>query len=262
MTGFQSKRQASKDLLEQALDALDAITDKVDGTGFNSSSEFDQCLDAIDAIRQHLAQPAYSLDTLDHMPFQGRPSRPEERAVPNPWRDAIDAALVCLHLGTADSFPDANEALNALISWHVATALDPTVSSDAQALVDRGAAMAESLSDDELRECFTSTNTSEPLTEGWPGLEPFGAVTYHTYGQPQFTAYPQPPYLDTAVSCESVYTADQMHDYAAAGYRAGLEAAAKEVSACAHGILADFLDVDSHRRVIAAEQRIRALEAK
>jgi hypothetical protein len=46
----------SRELL-QALDALDAITDKVDGTGFNSSSEFDQCLDAIDAIRQHLAQP-------------------------------------------------------------------------------------------------------------------------------------------------------------------------------------------------------------
>ena len=106
MTGFASKRKASLDTLDE------------------------------------LAQPAYSLDTLDHMPFQGRPSRPEERAVPNPWRDAIDAALVCLHLGTADSFPDANEALNALISWHVATALDPEVSSSARLLIARGAAQA------------------------------------------------------------------------------------------------------------------------
>ena len=57
----------------------------------------------------------------------------------NPWREAIDAELVCLHLGTVDSFPTADQALKALIDWHVATALDPEVSSDAQALVDRGA---------------------------------------------------------------------------------------------------------------------------
>ena len=60
----------------------------------------------------------------------------------NPWREAIDAELVCLHLGTVDSFHSANEALDALINWHIATALDPEVSSAAQALVDRGAAQA------------------------------------------------------------------------------------------------------------------------
>ena len=59
--------------------------------------------------------------------------------VANPWREAIDAELVCLHLGTVDSFTDAGAALNALINWHVQVALDPEVSSDAQALVDRGA---------------------------------------------------------------------------------------------------------------------------
>jgi hypothetical protein len=162
MSGFESKRQASKDLLEPQ------------------------------------AQPAA-----------------------NEWREAIDAELVCLHLGTADSFPDAGAALAALIDWHVQVALDPEVSSSAQALVDRGAAqpqaepvvpgfteghcaekakkggcqlhnlhcgypacdrrptslpaqaVAEPLTDDELRECFTSTNTAEPLSEGWPGLERF-----------------------------------------------------------------------------------------
>jgi hypothetical protein len=61
-------------------------------------------------------------------------------AAPNPWREAIDAELVCLHLGTADSFLDAGAALNAVVNWHVEIALDPAVSSAAKALVDRGAA--------------------------------------------------------------------------------------------------------------------------
>jgi hypothetical protein len=88
MTGFDSKRQASRDLLEPQ------------------------------------AEPV---------------------AESNPWRDAIDAQLFCLHLGTVESFPTAQDALAALIDWHVAVALDPEVSSDAQALIDRGAAVAEPL---------------------------------------------------------------------------------------------------------------------
>lgn len=47
----------SRELLKQALDALDAITDKIDGTGFSSSNEFSHCLDTIDALRAALAQP-------------------------------------------------------------------------------------------------------------------------------------------------------------------------------------------------------------
>ena len=62
--------------------------------------------------------------------------------VANPWREAIDNALICTQIGTVDSFPTADQALEALIDWHVAVALDPEVSSDAQALVDRGAAQA------------------------------------------------------------------------------------------------------------------------
>ena len=70
-----------------------------------------------------------------------------ELAHPDPWREAIDAELVCLHLGTVDSFHSANEALDALINWHIATALDPEVSAAAKLLVDRGrAAVAEPLS--------------------------------------------------------------------------------------------------------------------
>lgn len=58
----------------------------------------------------------------------------------NPWRDAIDDALICTHIGTVESFPTAQEALDALIDWHVRVALDPEVSSDARALIDKGAA--------------------------------------------------------------------------------------------------------------------------
>ena len=62
----------------------------------------------------------------------------------------MNISKCCLHLGTVESFPTAQEALDALIDWHVAVALDPTVSSDAQALVDRGAAAAEPLTEREL----------------------------------------------------------------------------------------------------------------
>ena len=73
----------------------------------------------------------------------------------NPWRDAIDSGLVCAHIGTVESFPTAQAALDALIDWHVQVALDPEVSSDAQALVDRGAAVAE-----RLREALVMCSTA------------------------------------------------------------------------------------------------------
>lgn len=77
--------------------------------------------------------------SLDHIGYQGRETRPDELAQPNPWKDAIDNALIWWHIGTIESFPTAKAALDALIDWHVAVALDPEVSSAAQALVDRGA---------------------------------------------------------------------------------------------------------------------------
>jgi len=57
---------------------------------------------------------------------------------PNPWRDVIDNELVCSHLGTWESFPDATTALNAVLNWHIDVSLSPEVSSDAEALVQRG----------------------------------------------------------------------------------------------------------------------------
>jgi hypothetical protein len=61
---------------------------------------------------------------------------PPVDAAPNPWRDAIDDALVCAYLGTADSFASPREALAALIAWEQKGALDPAVSAEARALRD------------------------------------------------------------------------------------------------------------------------------
>ena len=72
--------------------------------------------------------------------FESKRQASKEGTHPDPWRDAIDEGLVCAHIGTAESFPTAQAALDALINWHIATALDPEVSSSAQALIDRGAA--------------------------------------------------------------------------------------------------------------------------
>ena len=97
-----------------------------------------------------------SLDTFDHLPYQGRESRPDELAQENPWRDAIDSGLVCAHIGTVESFPTAQAALAALINWHVQVAIDPEVSSDAQALIDRGAAQRKPLTHEQRLDLLTA----------------------------------------------------------------------------------------------------------
>ena len=116
MTGFQSKRQASKALLQQALDTLLCCSpDSKVSAALQTKTVKD--------LRAELAEPAV--------------------AHPDPWREAIDAELICTHLGTVDSFHSANEALDALINWHIATALDPAVSASAKLLVDRGRAQPQ-----------------------------------------------------------------------------------------------------------------------
>jgi hypothetical protein len=87
-----------------------------------------------------------ALDALERNTIRAELAKPAA----NEWRDAIDEGLVCAHIGTVDSFPDPRAALNALIDWHVAVALDPEVSSDARALIDRGRAVAEPLSAEQI----------------------------------------------------------------------------------------------------------------
>ncbi len=69
--------------------------------------------------------------------FFGAASPPPAQPPQNPWRDAIDEALVVAHLGVAT---EPYDDLNRLLEWHHDVWLDPAVSSDAQALIDRGAA--------------------------------------------------------------------------------------------------------------------------
>jgi len=54
------------------------------------------------------------------------------------WRAAIDEALALSHLNPTSDTEPANVALNRLLAWHQAVALDPAVSAGAQALIERG----------------------------------------------------------------------------------------------------------------------------
>jgi hypothetical protein len=58
----------------------------------------------------------------------------------NPWKEAIIDAAVVDWVYTADMEDDPRKAVNALLSMAALIALDPAVSKDAQALVDRGRA--------------------------------------------------------------------------------------------------------------------------
>jgi phosphoenolpyruvate-protein kinase (PTS system EI component) len=53
----------------------------------------------------------------------------------DPWRDAVGQMLATTEQTASD---DPRESLNRLIDWHVSVAMDPLVSSDARALVQRG----------------------------------------------------------------------------------------------------------------------------
>jgi hypothetical protein len=62
--------------LQMALDALDAITDDVDGTGLNTMPSFDKAIDAITALREALAA-----DHLRDVAEKAAPAAP----VPDGW---------------------------------------------------------------------------------------------------------------------------------------------------------------------------------
>lgn len=56
------------------------------------------------------------------------------------WKQAVISELMCCHIYNAAHENDPRKALHDAISWNVQVALDPQVSSDAQALINRGAA--------------------------------------------------------------------------------------------------------------------------
>jgi hypothetical protein len=54
----------------------------------------------------------------------------------NPWKEAIIEACVVNHLDWDDNDP--RKTLAALIAWECKCALDPDISEEAQALIERG----------------------------------------------------------------------------------------------------------------------------
>ena len=61
-------------------------------------------------------------------------------ALDGPWKEAVINELIVAHLYQAKHDQDPRRAIQDAISWNTDVALDPLVSSDAQKLIDRGAA--------------------------------------------------------------------------------------------------------------------------
>ena len=61
----------------------------------------------------------------------------------NEWREAVHDELVTTWTFSAENKDDPRKALQDITNWHVRVALDPAVSSDAQALIERGKAMRD-----------------------------------------------------------------------------------------------------------------------
>lgn len=61
-------------------------------------------------------------------------------ALDGPWKQAVINELVVAHIYQAKHDTDPRRAIQDAISWNTDVALDPLVSSDAQKLIDRGAA--------------------------------------------------------------------------------------------------------------------------
>ena len=59
-------------------------------------------------------------------------------AAPNPWRQAVDRELVDAGLDCLAPDAEAVPSLTKLLSWRCTIALDPAVSEEAQALIERG----------------------------------------------------------------------------------------------------------------------------
>jgi hypothetical protein len=56
----------------------------------------------------------------------------------NPWKMAVTAAMICAHILRREHETDPEKALAELLAWEIDVALDPAVSSRAEALVQRG----------------------------------------------------------------------------------------------------------------------------
>jgi threonine dehydratase len=75
----------------------------------------------------NFTEPGYTADQMR-----------EAIATANEWREAVDDALVCAGLDCLAPDAHPRDSLCRLIEWRLTLALDPAVSSDAAALIERG----------------------------------------------------------------------------------------------------------------------------
>ena len=80
------------------------------------------------------------IESHDLTPYLERFAALVAAASEEQWKQAVISELVCCHIYNAAHENDPRKALHDAISWNVQVALDPQVSSDAQALIDRGVA--------------------------------------------------------------------------------------------------------------------------
>lgn len=162
-------------LLQQSLDALEGVLDDAKDLRNASISggcyEVVQCRDAIRALRAALAQPEQPASAVTAFTayetylkngsvcvaplFAGRyllrsevesalarPKQLASEAQPE-WKEAVINELIIGHIYSAVHETDPRKAVQDVISWNCSVVLDPSISSDAQALIDRGREQAK-----------------------------------------------------------------------------------------------------------------------
>lgn len=128
---------------QQALECLEQLqggcTDSEDGT---VEAITVWCPEIITALRAALAQPAAPdswNEGFKHGQWLAKHAAPVAPAEPaNPWRQAVDEALIASCLDCTSDGEEPMQALARLIQWERTIALDPAISSAAAVLVQRG----------------------------------------------------------------------------------------------------------------------------
>ena len=103
----------------------------------------------IEAIRDYSLAPAFrrlteAKEEIQRYALQAADKREAEvRTEAMRWREAIINELIIAHIYSKEHDDNPRKAIQDAISWNCAVALDPAVSSDAQALVEKGRAGME-----------------------------------------------------------------------------------------------------------------------